>query len=383
MKTARSYAISLATISFVVLFLTGCPPFDYMPPAAPIVTGTTLANGTTPTWSWSSSGGGNGTFSYQLNSETGEWTVTIATTYTPDFALPAGTHTLYVQECDSAGNWSLSGSFSVVLSINEYNIGYEDGFYTDSKYWEGYDDSYLTEPPDGPILYRGSEIPALDDGSYEAGYYDGLWQAYNDGYFVSYDYGFTIGFSEGYDIGYHPDWYAFLINDAHSEYYDGSFMDGYQDGFSEGSVFGAVDYKIGLPFDWEDAMWDYRSGTDVFIDEVGFGSGEIYLYECGIDPNAYYAKTESVRPKTRSGSVRLPREGAAASSPRASVASVMKQLEKAEGTEGQVSYRALTDAARTDLDIRPEYSPRFSERSLKLTDTWLQRIERYRASLTQ
>ena len=187
-----------------------------------------------------------------------------------------------------------------------YDEGYQDGFYTDAKYWEGYDDSYMTEPPDGPILYSGSTIPLLEDDSYDAGYYDGLWYAYNDGYFVSYDYGFTIGFSEGYDIGYHPDWYAFLINDAHPEYYDGSFMDGYQDGFSEGSVFGAVDYRLGLPFDWEDAMWDYRGGTDVYIEEVGFGTGEygtVVLYEYGVDPNEYYAKNKSGRELNRSGSV--------------------------------------------------------------------------------
>jgi len=113
----------------------------------------------------------------------------------------------------------------------------------------------------------------IEEETYDAGYYDGLWYAYNDGYFVSYDYGFTIGFSEGYDIGFSEFWYDFLVNDSHPEYYEGSFMDGYQDDFSKGSVFGARGYDVDFPFDWEGAMWDYRSGTDIFIEELFFGTG--------------------------------------------------------------------------------------------------------------
>ena len=44
-----------------------------------------------------------------------------------------------------------------------YSEGYEEGFSDDVKYWEGYADSYETDPPDGPILYSGSEIPYLED----------------------------------------------------------------------------------------------------------------------------------------------------------------------------------------------------------------------------
>lgn len=262
--------------------------------------------------------------------------------------------------------------------LSGYDEGYMDGFLTDSKYWEGYDDSYLTEPPDGPILYSGSEIPYLEEDSYEAGYYDGLWYAYNDGYFVSYDYGFTIGFSEGYDIGYHPDWYAFLVTDQHSEYADGSFMDGYQDGFSEGSVFGAVDYELGLPFDWEDAMWDYRSGTDVYIEELGFGTGEIYLYEYGVDPNDIALKSKSPASRSGSGRIRMPRAADDTPSPRAAVAKVNNTLKQEETSEDEISYRDLTAEVKTTLNVKPEYSPRYDQRALKLPDTWLVRIERYR-----
>lgn len=266
-----------------------------------------------------------------------------------------------------------------------YNEGYDEGFYTDSKYWEGYDDSYDTDPPDGPILYSGGEIPYVEGETYEAGYYDGLWYAYHDGYFVSYDYGFTIGFSEGYDIGFNPDWYDFLMGDVHPEYYDGSFMDGYQDGFSEGSIFGAWDYKEVLVFDWEDAMWDYRSGTDLYIDEVGFGTGDygtVYLYEYGVDPNTYFQKAGAAAARTGSGKVRQPRKadaGKANVSLRVSVEKAMTQVKQGETSAHAISYRALTEAVSAELNIRPQFSPRSYEWELTLPDTWFERIQRYRA----
>jgi len=287
------------------------------------------------------------------------------------------------------------GAFSMTLlllvgcpptnSADDYNAGYEEGYATDSKYWEGYADSYDTDPPDGIILYSASEIPYIEEETYDAGYYDGLWYAYNDGYFVSYDYGFTIGFSEGYDIGFSEFWYDFLINDSHPEYYDGSFMDGYQDGFSEGSVFGAWDYKEGLAFDWEDAMWDYRSGTDLYLEEVAFGTGEygdVYLYEYGVDPNTGEKEAESIALRIGFGKVRQCRKadaGKVTVSSRIPVQKFQKPLKQTEPTAGDISYRTLTKTVRTQLNIRPEYSPRFSGRSIALTDTWLERIERYLA----
>ena len=262
-------------------------------------------------------------------------------------------------------------------SAVEYDSGYAEGFFTDSKYWEGYADSYDTEPPDGPILYSGTEIPQLEEETYDAGYYDGLWYAYNDGYYVSYDYGFTIGFSEGYDIGFSELWYDFLINDVHPEFEDGSFMDGYQDGFSEGSIFGASDYDAGLAFDWEDAMWDYRSGTDLYIEEVGFGTGEygdVYLYEYGVDPNALYEKTGA---DAREVCYRTEYRLCKAAASRVAVETGRHLLKQSD----EISYRPLTDAVRAQLNMRPEFSPRFGGRSLLLPDTWLERIERYRAQM--
>lgn len=89
---------------------------DTTPPGAPAVTGPTATNDTTPTWTWSSGGGGgDGNYRYKLDDSdlsTGA-TATTSTSYTPGSALSDGTHTLYVQEKDTAGNWSSSGSFII------------------------------------------------------------------------------------------------------------------------------------------------------------------------------------------------------------------------------------------------------------------------------
>ncbi|MBI5664013.1 MAG: chitobiase/beta-hexosaminidase C-terminal domain-containing protein, partial [Nitrospirae bacterium] len=95
---------------------------DSTPPNAPSVTGTTPTNNTRPAWSWTSNGGGgNGTFRYKLddsNLSTGA-AETTATDYTPASDLTEGAHTLYVQERDAVGNWSASGSFSVMIDITQ------------------------------------------------------------------------------------------------------------------------------------------------------------------------------------------------------------------------------------------------------------------------
>ena len=85
---------------------------DTEAPNAPTVNGTIVTNDTTPLWGWSTGGGGNGTFRHQLDSEAGAWTETTDNTWTPASALSDGSHILYVQERDDAGNWSSSGSFA-------------------------------------------------------------------------------------------------------------------------------------------------------------------------------------------------------------------------------------------------------------------------------
>lgn len=86
---------------------------------APTVTGTTPTNDTTPTWTWTSGGGGNGTFRYKLDNSdlTSGATETTNTAYTPSAQLSEGSHTLYVQEQNDAGDWSNSGSYEIVIDI--------------------------------------------------------------------------------------------------------------------------------------------------------------------------------------------------------------------------------------------------------------------------
>ena len=90
---------------------------DTTAPGAPTVTGTTPTSDTTPTWSWTPGGGGNGTFRLKVGSgDLGSGTAqTNATTFTPGSALSEGSHTLFVQERDQAGNWSEAGSFAIVI----------------------------------------------------------------------------------------------------------------------------------------------------------------------------------------------------------------------------------------------------------------------------
>ncbi|RRR78034.1 MAG: hypothetical protein EI684_00805 [Candidatus Viridilinea halotolerans] len=93
---------------------------DNIAPSAPNVTGTTPTNNTTPTWSWTAQGGGDGTFRYKLNNNdfTSGFTLTTDLLFTPASPLSAGSHTLYVQERDAAGNWSPSGSFAILVDTS-------------------------------------------------------------------------------------------------------------------------------------------------------------------------------------------------------------------------------------------------------------------------
>jgi len=91
---------------------------DFTAPNPPVVTGPAVTPNPRPTWSWTCGGGdGNGTFRYQMNVETGDWTVTTATEFTPAEDLAAGVYRLYVQESDDAGNWSASGSWSIRVQL--------------------------------------------------------------------------------------------------------------------------------------------------------------------------------------------------------------------------------------------------------------------------
>jgi len=246
---------------------------------------------------------------------------------------------------------------------DSYDLGFEVGFAEDDWYWTGYYDGYDTVGAT-PFYYQGSEIPYVESPLYDAGYYDGVWYAYNDGYFVDYDYAFTVGFSEGYDAAFYPGYLDFLEADEHIEYANGGWGDGYNDGFTEGSYFGANDFEQELAFDWLDAMMDYRSGTDIYFEELDEGTGaygDVYLYEYGTDP-ADLVKSAPKRAE-RAAPVPAIRNGVRA---------------KAD-IEG-IWYRPLTAEAIQTLNQRPEYAERSPERPLTLQTTWLQRVEAYQAA---
>lgn len=243
-----------------------------------------------------------------------------------------------------------------------YSIGFEDGFAVDDWYWEGYYDSYDTVDF-GPILYEGSDIPYIEEPTYEAGYWDGIWWAYNDGYFTSYRYAFIIGFSEGYDNAYWSDYLAFLASDTHTEYLDGGGSDGYNDGFSEGRVFGAYDYEARLPFDWMDALQDYESGTDLYFEEVDVGTGAdgpVYIYEYGTDPRDLMKGAPKTGPKVGADNAEdVTRHGVT--------------------PETNSYFRPLNPTTEQELNITPTTAPR-SDRKLRLESTWLERIETYQSN---
>jgi large repetitive protein len=94
---------------------------DTLAPNSPSVTGTTPTSQTTPTWNWSSGGNGDGSnFRYKFedsNLDTGATTV-VATTFTTATPLTDGVYTLFVQESDTAGNWSLSGSLAISVDTS-------------------------------------------------------------------------------------------------------------------------------------------------------------------------------------------------------------------------------------------------------------------------
>jgi hypothetical protein len=94
--------------------------FDKTPPTKPVVSGTTPTMNQKPTWSWTPGVGGSGDFRYKLNES--DLSVGAANTtdnsFTPSTDLNAGSHTLYVQERDDAGNWSQTGSSIITIDIS-------------------------------------------------------------------------------------------------------------------------------------------------------------------------------------------------------------------------------------------------------------------------
>ena len=246
-----------------------------------------------------------------------------------------------------------------------YLDGVDDGFADDSEYFLGYDESFMTVGA-GPIMYSGDQIPFSDELTYQAGFWDGQFEAYNDGYFVAYRFAFIVGFSEGYDNAFASDFLAFLASDLHSEYLHGGFSDGYNDGFSEGRIFGAFDYEAFLTFNWLDAFLDWESGTDLYFVEVDKGTGDsgpVTLYEWGIDPH-------TIGVLTRDGGGLVDAARRMRKDKNASTAVTKVDPFTVDAT------RPFSTAQESDLSVSPTTTSR-TNRDLTLTTTWLDRINAY------
>jgi hypothetical protein len=108
---------------------------DDVPPLAPTVS--VLVQDSTqakPNWTWVPGGGGMGAYRYKLDDSiltVGATTVN-ATGFKPLTNLSDGYHTLYVQERDSAGNWSPIGNARALVSINPLSWYNLDGNGSDS-----------------------------------------------------------------------------------------------------------------------------------------------------------------------------------------------------------------------------------------------------------
>ncbi len=88
---------------------------DLQPPLAPEVSGPILTADNQPSWTWVSGGEGAGVFRFSLNDLDLLHSSTEGTQkrLQPANPLPDGFHILYVQERDSAGNWSEPGQAQI------------------------------------------------------------------------------------------------------------------------------------------------------------------------------------------------------------------------------------------------------------------------------
>ncbi len=133
---------------------------DLIPPVAPVFDASPKSplNSLQPTWTWKSGGGGMGTFRYKLDDSTftqGSDTI-IAALFKPAVALSEGPHSLYVQERDTAGNWSAVSPRTLVLSLRKELGGI--GITPDAAY-----EQTLTFSKDGATPYLGFRDAANAD----------------------------------------------------------------------------------------------------------------------------------------------------------------------------------------------------------------------------
>lgn len=119
-RSARPWPVMIARVFLVLALIIGFgASFAQSAVNPPIVSGATPTKDATPRWTWTSGGGGNGIFRYRLDNailKSGA-TETRVRYYLPTVPLANGFHTLYVQERDQAGNWSLKGKKLIVIDM--------------------------------------------------------------------------------------------------------------------------------------------------------------------------------------------------------------------------------------------------------------------------
>lgn len=120
-------AVVAADTAYKKTYTVNVVKIDDVPPSAPVVsvqdTSAAAVLGR-PIWTWVSGGGGGAGYRYKLNDTamSSGSTSTALATYQGD-SLKIGYHTLYVQEKDSAGNWSPRGSARIwVGPISWYKL---------------------------------------------------------------------------------------------------------------------------------------------------------------------------------------------------------------------------------------------------------------------
>jgi len=130
---------------------------DNTAPVPPEVSVALSINNSTPTWSWTAASDVE-SIRYQLNSTFGSW-ITVSSSvseFSPNPSLADGTHELYVQCADAAGNWSNSGSASITIDTAISFTGY----LTDDT--DGVDGlnrgRNAVVSPDGKNVYVASEL---------------------------------------------------------------------------------------------------------------------------------------------------------------------------------------------------------------------------------
>ncbi|MBW8889151.1 MAG: hypothetical protein JF616_15460 [Fibrobacteres bacterium] len=92
---------------------------DTQGPLPPVISVPGLLNVAYPRWTWHGGGGGDGHFRVRLDKTDPAATMVDwgDTAYVPSHPLAEGSHTLYVQERDAAGNWSALASAAVTLDL--------------------------------------------------------------------------------------------------------------------------------------------------------------------------------------------------------------------------------------------------------------------------